>query len=443
MSNAVLRGSIFYFVGSPIEQGEAAWVYIEDGLLWVEQGHVRAVGRYETLIATLDRSLPVREYKHHLIVPGFVDAHLHYPQMEMIAAWGATLLDWLEAYTFPVESQFGDARYAAAIATRFIDELLRNGTTTAMVFGSVQQQSSEALFVEAQKRSMRLIAGKVMMDRNVPESLRDSALRSYDESRALIERWHGVDRLQYAVTPRFAPTSTPQQLDMAGRLLAEFPDVYMQTHIAETEKEVAWVRRLFPDADNYASVYQRHGLLGRRSLLAHGIYLNDAERGSLAASGASIVHCPTSNLFLGSGLFSVCQARASATGLALGTDVGAGTSFSLLTTMNEAYKVQQLLGEPLDPFDAWYLASLGGAKALDLDNVIGSLQQGREADFLVLDLEATELLRFRLQHCSNLSEMLFVLMMLGDDRLVQETWVLGKLAWVRNGSMEREGRSDD
>ncbi len=442
MAGTALRGSIFYFIGSPVELGEASWVYIEDGLLWLEQGRVHAVGEYRDLIKTLDSSVPVRDYRHHLIVPGFIDAHLHYPQLEMIAAWGARLLDWLETYTFPVESQFGDPGYAASISARFADELLRNGTTTAMVFGSVHRQSVEALFIEAQRRSLRLIAGKVMMDRNVPDSLRDDAPQSYRDSRALIERWHGVDRLQYAVTPRFAPTSTAQQLEMAGQLLHEFPGIYMQTHIAETEKEVAWVRKLFPDAANYAAVYQRHGLLGRRSLLAHGIYLDDEERGMLAASGASIVHCPTSNLFLGSGLFSLRQARAYGTGVALGTDVGAGTSFSLLTTMNEAYKVQQLLGEPLDPFDAWYLATLGGAVALDLDAVIGSLQAGKEADFLVLDLEATELLRFRLQHCRDLSEMLFVLMMLGDDRLVQETWVLGSLAWARDDSMDSGGQAD-
>ena len=429
--SVALRARILHFLDAPATAGGAAIEYYEDGLLWVDGGRIRAVGSYADLKAALPDEVSLRSYPNHLIVPGFIDAHLHYPQMEMIAAWGERLLDWLESYTFPAERRFEDADHAAMVARRFIDELLRNGTTTAAVFCTVHPQSVDALFNEARGRAMRLIAGKVLMDRNVPEALRDTADGGIEASRALIERWHGVDRLGYAVTPRFAPTSTPRQLEGAGRLLAEYPDIHMQTHIAETLREVAWVRELFPRATGYADVYRRFGLLGPRSLLGHGIHLDAAEREMIALHGAAIVHCPTSNLFLGSGLFPLRQARAAGIEVALGTDVGAGTSFSLLRTMSEAYKVQQLLGQPLAAEEAWYLATLGGARALHLDNVIGSLQPGREADFLVLDLNATDLLRFRLQYCCTLSEMLFVLIMLGDDRLVEETWLLGRLAWAR------------
>ncbi len=437
MNTIALRSRILYFTDSPAEVGNRAVVHHEDGLLWVEGGRIRAVGEYAALRSELPREVPVRELHHHLIVPGFIDAHIHFPQMEMIGAWGARLLDWLETYTFPVERKFADAGYAGEVASRFLDELLRNGTTTAAVFGSVHRQSVEALFGEARRRSLRLIAGKVLMDRNVPADLRDTPEQGYEDSRALIAQWHGRGRLAYAVTPRFAPTSSPAQLELAGRLLGEVSDLYMQTHIAETRREVEWVRELFPEASSYADVYRRHRLLGRRSLLGHGIHLDDGERRLLADSGASIVHCPTSNLFLGSGLFSVRQARRAGLRVGLATDVGAGTSFSMLQTMQAAYKVQQLQGEPLDPFEAWYLATLGNARALDLDGVIGSLAPGNEADFLVLDLEATPLLRFRLQHCSRLSEMLFVLITLGDDRLIGETWVLGRQSWTKTDGMKR------
>ncbi len=436
MDPIALRGRILYFTDSPAAAGGEAVVYHEDGLLWVEAGRVRAVDDHAALVGRLPASVPVRRYPNHLIVPGFIDAHLHYPQTEMIGAWGARLLDWLETYTFPVERKFADSRHAADVARRFLDELLRNGTTTAAVFCSVHRQSVEALFAEARKRSLRLVAGKVLMDRHVPADLRDTAEQGYAESRELIRRWHGVDRLGYAVTPRFAPTSTPRQLTLAGRLLDEFPGVYLQTHIAETAREVTWVGTLFPEAAGYADVYRRHGLLGRRSLLGHGIHLDDDERRMLADSGASIVHCPTSNLFLGSGLFSLRRAREAGLRVALATDVGAGTSFSMFQTMQEAYKIQQLQGEPLDALEAWYLATLGGARALDLEGVIGSLCPGAEADFLVLDLEATPLLRFRLQHCRALSEMLFVLIVLGDDRLVAETWVLGQCRWQKTLSTD-------
>lgn len=424
------RARILHFLQEPIEQGESAWEYFEDGALLVEQGYVRAVGSADELLK--DFSGTVTRFPNHLIVPGFVDCHIHYPQTEMMAAYGEQLLVWLNHYTFPTEMKFSDPEYAASIATVFLDELLRNGTTTALVFASVHPQATEAFFQAAQKRNLRMIAGKVLMDRNAPEALCDTAQTGYQQSRALIQRWHGVDRLQYAVTPRFAPTSTPEQLLKAGDLLREFPGVYLHTHLSENLQEVEWVKSLFPAAQDYLDVYDQANLLGRRSMLAHAVHLCDRECSRLAESDSAIAHCPTSNLFLGSGLFDMAKMRRFNIRVGLGTDVGAGTSFSLLRTLDEAYKVQQLRGENLDPFQALYMATLGGARALDLDDKIGNFLPGKEADFCVLDLQATPFLTFRLQHSQSLGALLFVLQTLGDDRLVERTYAMGHCVHQRS-----------
>jgi guanine deaminase len=417
------RSRILHFVDEPALTGESAWQYLEDGLLLVEQGRVVAVGPAQTQLQGL--TVPVEHFPNHLILPGFVDTHIHYPQTEMIAAYGEQLLSWLNHYTFPAETKFSDPHHAATVARFFFDELLRNGTTTALVFGTVHPASVEAFFREAQQRNLRMIAGKVLMDRNAPPQLCDSPEQGYRESRQLIERWHGVDRLQYAVTPRFAPTSSDAQLKRAGELLREFPDVYMHTHLAENTDEVAWIKTLFPSARHYLDVYDREGLLGRRSVFAHGVHLCDEECKRLAEAKSAIAHCPTSNLFLGSGLFDMARMQSFGVRIGLGTDVGGGTSFSLFRTLDEAYKIQQLRGNCLDPFQALYLATLGGARTLDLEGRIGNFLPGSEADFMVLDLQATPLLRFRLPHCNSLGELLFVLNTLGDDRLVERTYALG------------------
>lgn len=417
------RASILHFLGDPAEQGDSAWQYFDDGLLVVERGCIKAAGPAHELLPGM--SVPVEHFPNRLIIPGLVDTHIHYPQSQMIAAYGEQLLSWLSHYTFPAETQFSDAAYAARVAEFFLDELLRNGTTTALVFGTVHPVSVEVLFTEAQKRGLRMIAGKVLMDRNAPPELCDTAEIGYQQSRDLIQRWHGVDRLQYAVTPRFAPTSSARQLERAGELLKEFPDVYMHTHLAENTRELAWVKELFPSARHYLDVYDGAGLLGRRSVFAHGIHLCDDECQRLARAGAAIAHCPTSNLFLGSGLFDMARLRQFGVTLGLGTDVGAGTSFSLFRTLDEAYKIQQLRGERFDPFQALYLATLGGARALDLEDKIGNFLPGKEADFIVLDLQATPLMKFRMPYCNSLSELLFVLNTLGDDRLVERTYALG------------------
>jgi guanine deaminase len=427
-----LRGQLLHFVDDPAQAGDAAWEHFEDGLLWIEDGCIRRCGPARHLLHELPEGIEVEQFDHHLIVPGFIDTHIHYPQTEMIAAYGERLLEWLETYTFPVESKFGDEAYAEQVAQLFLDELLRNGTTTALVFGTVHPQSVDAFFRQAQKRRLRMIAGKVMMDRHAPAALCDTAHSSYEDSRALIERWHGVDRLQYAVTPRFAPTSSDRQLELAGQLLREYPGVYLHTHLAENPEECAWVGELFPQPKHYLDVYDRAGLLSRRSVFAHGIHLCDDACRRLGNTGSALAHCPSSNLFLGSGLFELDRMSAFGIHVGIGTDVGGGTSFSMLQTLADAYKVQALRGHKLDPFRALYLATLGGARALDLEDRIGSFRAGREADLCVLDLQATPLLAFRTAHCRNLFETLFVLNTLGDDRVIAQTRVLGDVAFRRD-----------
>ena len=428
----VLRGQILYFVDDPADLGDDAWVHHQDGMLWIEDGYVRACGDASEIAPQLPENIEITEYPHHILMPGFVDTHIHYPQTEIIAAYGTQLLEWLETYTFPVESKFGDEQYAGEVAEIFLDELLRNGTTTALVFGSVHKESVDAFFTAAQKRQLRMIAGKVMMDRNAPEYLRDTAEQSYKDSAELIQRWHGQDRLQYAVTPRFAPTSTPEQLNHAGKLLAEYPGVYLHTHLSENHSECDWVADLFPESKHYLDVYDQAGLLSQRSVFAHGIHLCDDACHRLAETGSSVAHCPTSNLFLGSGLIALDRLHKAGVKVGMGTDVGGGTSFSMLQTLADAYKVQQLRQQKLDPFRALYLATLGGARALDLDGVIGSFKPGNEADLIALDLHATPLIRYRTAHCKNLFETLFILNTLGDDRAIDTTWVLGEIAHRRD-----------
>jgi len=397
----------------------------------IDDGKISALGHASELLPTLPADIEINHYQDALITPGFIDTHIHLPQTGMVGSYGEQLLDWLNTYTFPCESQFGDKAHADEVADIFIKELLRNGTTTALVFGSVHPQSVNSFFEAAEKLDLRMIAGKVMMDRNAPDYLVDTAESSYVDSKALIERWHGKGRLHYAVTPRFAPTSTPEQLTLAGQLLTEYPDLYMQTHISENLKEIEWVKELFPERKGYLDVYDHYQLLGERSVFAHGVHLCDEECARLAETGSAISFCPTSNLFLGSGLFNLPMAEKHKLNVGLGTDVGGGTSFSLLQTLNEAYKVMQLQGARLSPFKSLYLATLGGARALRLEDRIGNLQPGSDADFLVLDYNATPLLSYRLKQSNNIAETLFVLMTLGDDRTVQQTYAAGALVHQR------------
>ncbi|TYK66648.1 guanine deaminase [Colwellia echini] len=434
----VICANILDFVDDPAIAGEQAHRYFEQGALVIEQGKVVALGYEKDILASLadnntnHDNVEIKRYDNRLIIPGMIDTHIHLPQTEIIGAYGEQLLTWLTEYAFPAEKKFSDQEYAVAISKIFLDELMRNGTTTALVFGTVHPESVEAFFTEAQARNLRMIAGKVMMNTNCPDDLSDTAESGYQESKALIEKWHNVDRLSYAVTPRFAPTSTVEQLNKCGQLLKEYPDTYLHTHLSENPGECSWVKQLFPEAKDYLDVYDRAGLVRKRAVFAHGIYLNERELCCLADKDAAISHCPTSNLFLGSGLFDLSACEKHNINVGIGTDVGGGTSFSMLQTCSEAYKVQQMKGNKLSAFKALYLATLGGARALDLEGTIGNFTTGCEADFIVLDYQATPLMDFRLKHANSLHDKLFALMMLGDDRCIEETFILGKSVHQRD-----------
>jgi guanine deaminase len=418
------RGELLSVPVDPLHAGTDAVRHHRDGLLVVENGHVVAFGDHADLAGRYPEA-SVTRWPGKLIVPGFVDAHVHYPQTDRIASHGEQLLEWLDRHIFPEERRFADRAHAEAVAGVFCDELLRNGTTSALVFATVHPQSVDALFEAALARGMRIVGGKVLMDLG-PHGLADTPARGVVESEALIARWRGRGRIGYAVTPRFALTSSDAQLAAAGALVARHPAVLMHTHLAENDEEVAAVAARFPDAADYLDVYDRFGLVGPRSVFAHGIHLADRARGRMAAAGSGIVHCPTSNLFLGSGLFDLAAADAHGIPVGLGSDVGAGTSFSMLATMAEAYKVGQLLGHSLDPFRALFLATAGAARVMGLADRIGGLQPGQEADFAVLDPAATPLLARRTAGAS-LPERLFALQVLGDDRAVAATFVAGRL----------------
>lgn len=429
------RGSILHFLEDPGERDRAgAFEYHEDGLLVVEGGHVAGVGSAQQLLPQLSSTTTPTDCSGSLILPGFIDAHVHFVQTDIVGAYGRRLLEWLQEYTYPAERAFADEAHAQEVAEFFVSELLRNGTTTAQVIGSVHRCSVDAILTAGLARGMRLIAGKAMMDRNCPDYLRDTAASSYADSLALIERWQGRERMQYAITPRFAPSSTPEQLAAAGRLAREHPDVHIHTHVAESEEEVRWARQLFPERRSYLDIYDHYGLLRKGAAFAHGIWLDDADLARLAASGAALVHCPTCNLFMGSGLFDLKRATAAGVQIAFGTDIGGGTSFSLLHVLHDAYKVAQLRGHSLSPLRAFYLATLGAARALDLDDRIGCFRTGREADFIVLDMAATPLLARRTSTARRLADRLFLLMTLGDDRAVSRTYVMGRLRHDRDGS---------
>ena len=406
--------------------------YLEDGVLITEQGKIRWFGTWNDAQDHLPINIEIQHYPEQLIIPGMIDTHIHFPQTEMVGAYGEQLLSWLNTYTFPTEIQFKDKAYASEIAKFFVNELLKNGTTTALVFCTIHPESVDALFEAAAQHQMRLIAGKVMMDRHAPETLCDRADSAYVDSKALIQKWHGQGRALYAITPRFAPTSTPEQLKRAGQLKAEFPDVYVHTHLSENKDEIAWVKDLFPAQKGYLDVYHHYGLTGQRSVFAHCVHLEDAEWQCMHETDSAIAFCPTSNLFLGSGLFPLNKTWQQQVKVGLGTDVGAGTSFSLLQTVNEAYKVQQLQGDKLSAYESLYHATIGGAKALDLDDKLGNFNVGKEADFVVLNIKPTALQQLRQSRSKSLEDSLFALFTMGDDRNVEATYIYGQKAYSQS-----------
>lgn len=419
----VYRSRVFTPIGDPFAHGVAgSYRWYDDGYVAVgDDGRIASVGEWRDAPAG-----DVRDLTGKLLTPGLIDTHLHAPQLEMIGSYGGHLLEWLNRYTFPTERKFEDPEHARRVARAFYDELLRNGTLTALIFSTIHATATDIFFAEAERRGFRGIIGKTMMDRNAPEYLLDaSAKRSYDESRALLEKWHGRGLLRYAITPRFAPTSTPELLEAAGQLKREFPDAWVHTHISENQNEVRWVQELFAEAE-YADVYDRYGLLGERTVLAHGVWLTPEELDLLARRGTRIAHCPNSNLFLGSGLFPLFRVLEAGVVVGLGSDIGAGTTPSLFNAMADAYKVQQVQNVSLSPFHLWYLATLGGARALTLEAETGSLEAGKSADFLVLDLHATPLLAMRTGRATSAEDLLAGLIFMGDDRAVERSFIAGK-----------------
>jgi guanine deaminase len=435
MSTAI-RGPVLTYTGDPFRSGlDRTMVHESDAIVAMDGGIITHFGTASEVEPLLPSGTEVTRYgPDALISAGFIDSHVHFPQTPMIAAYGDQLLDWLNTYTYPVEQQYSDKEFARSVAKLFLRENLKNGITSSCVYCTVYPQSVDALFEEAEKLGMRLTAGKVLMDRNAPDKLRDTAQTGYDDSKALIEKWHNRGRLMYAITPRFAATSSREQLEATGALCREHPDCYMQTHVSENKSEVAWIKELFPERKGYLDVYDHYSLCRPRALFGHGIYLTDDEMQVMHRTGSAIAHCPTSNFFLGSGCFDIARAMAPErpVRLGLGTDLGAGTSFSILATLGEAYKAAQMNSYALSAGHAYYVATRGTAHAMYLDDKIGSIAPGMEADLVVLDMKSTPIIDYRMQFAKDFEEALFIQMTLGDDRAVQATYVAGKLVYRRD-----------
>jgi len=435
--SSAIRGPALTFTGDPFRDGvDSTMTYESDAIIAIGNGRITHFGAASKVQPELPAGIEIRNYgPDALISAGFLDSHVHFPQTPMIAAFGEQLLDWLNKYMFPTEKRFADKAFASSVAKVFLRECLKNGITTSCVYCTVFPQSVDALFEEAQRLGLRMSAGKVLMNRNAPDYLLDTTQRGYDESRALIEKWHGRDRLMYAITPRFAPTSTADQLASAGELWGEFPDCYMQTHVSESRSEMAWVRELFPERKGYLDVYDHNGLCGPRALFGHGIHLTEEELACLHYSGSAISHCPTSNFFLGSGCLDVFRAHDSKrpVRVGLGTDLGAGTSFSILMTLNEAYKAAQMNNRTLTAGHAYYLATRGAAKAMYIEDKVGSIAPGMEADLVVLNMKSTPIIEYRMRFAEDIDEALFVQLTLGDDRAVRATYVAGRLSYEQAG----------
>ncbi len=428
MTDILLRGRVLTFHDEPLagEASSETYTYIEDGALLIRNGKIVMMDDYSVLRTDAGRDAEVMDHRPHLIVPGFIDCHIHYPQMQVVGSYAGALLEWLNKYTFVEEQKFANQGHPERIASIFFDELIRHGTTTAAAYCTVHKASVQAFFTEAHKRNMRMIAGKVMMDRNAPPGLLDTPQSGYDDTKALIDEWHGQGRQLYAITPRFAPTSTPEQLEMSGALLREFPELHVQTHLGENLAEIAFVRELFPWSRDYTHVYEHYGLLGPKTLLGHCIHLTDAEIAAIAGSRSVAVFCPTSNLFIGSGLFDLDRLQKSNVRNAIATDIGGGTSYSMLRTLDEGYKILNIQGQRYHPLRSFYQATLGNARALSLEGVVGSFTPGAEADCVVLDARATSALRVRMETVETLIEELMLLQTMGDDRSVVEVYVAGK-----------------
>ncbi|WP_419914192.1 guanine deaminase [Hoeflea sp.] len=431
MTARLIRGRLLSFKDAPKGIDDTgSYTYEEDGGVLMQDGHIVASGDYGTVKAKAPSGTVETDHRPHLIMPGFIDAHIHFPQMQVIGSYAAALLEWLNNYTFVEEQRFSDAAHAARIAKAYFDELVRHGTTTAVTYCSVHKTSADAFFAESHKRNMRMIAGKVMMDRNAPPELLDTPQTGYDDTKAVIDEWHGKGRQLVAITPRFAITSTPEQMEMAGTLMREHPDLHMQTHLSENKAEIEFTKELYPWSKDYTDVYERYGLLGPTSLFGHSIHLSDREADVMSETGSVAVFCPTSNLFLGSGLFDLktLDERNNPVRIAVATDVGGGTNYSMLRTIDEGYKVLQLQGQRMTPLESFYRITLGNARALSMEDKIGALEPGMEADIVVLDASATPAMALKMEAVTTLTEELFLLQTLGDDRAIVETYIAGEPA---------------
>ncbi len=424
MSITTLRASLLHFANKT-QSPDTDLSYFADGLLVLENDKILDIGSAAELLPRYGQAKHM-DYSGKLIIPGLIDSHMHFPQTEMLACYGEQLLSWLENYTFPIEAKFADGEYAAAIAEIFLQQLLKNGTTTALVYSSVHKVATDALFRAAKARNMLLAAGKVCMDRNCPDWLQDCPDSAYEDSKALIEAWHNNGRLKYALTPRFAPTSTEAQMQRLGELARAYPDIFIQTHLSENKQEIEWVKSLYPQAKHYLDVYDHYHMVRPRAVFGHCVHLEEDEWQRIKDTGASIAFCPTSNLFLGSGLFDLAKARELDINMTLATDVGGGTSFNMLRTLGEAYKICQLKGTNLSPLSGLYMMTQGAACALQLEHSVGNLNPGTDADFVVLDYRFDELTQLRLTENAAPEDIIFALTMLGDDRATQSTWVAGK-----------------
>ncbi|MFY0690821.1 MAG: guanine deaminase [Paracoccaceae bacterium] len=423
----ILYGQTLGFHADPFHSDlKDAVEWHRNGAVVLKDGKIAEVGPAERI--TPPEGAIAHHYGDHLIMAGFIDAHLHYPQTAMIASWGKRLIDWLNTYTFPEEAKFAAPDYAEEIAKRYFDLALAHGTTCSVSYATIHPASVEAYFKEAQRRGLRALTGKTCMDRNAPPTLRDTAQSAYDDSKALLEKWHGVDRLGYVITPRFSPTSSDAQLEALGALWAEHPDCLMQTHLSEQLEEIEWVRSLFPEARDYLDTYETYGLLGERGLYGHAIHLEAREKDRLAEHGAALIHCPTSNTFIGSGLFDMAGLKAEGQRVGLATDTGGGSSFSMLRTMAAAYEISQLRGIALHPAQLLWLATCGSAAALHLGDRIGNLASGQEADLIILDLTSTEAISQRHAMADDLWEAVFPTIMMGDDRAIHAVWTGGAQA---------------
>ncbi len=430
-----IRGAYLTYKDDPfLNDIDDCMVYESDGIIILDDGKISDIGPASELADKVPDGVDVVRYDDSLILAGFIDCHVHYPQTQIIGAYGEQLIEWLNNYTFIAEQSFRDKNHAREVAEVFLQECLRAGTTTSTVFCTVYPESVDAFFEESEKRNMRMIAGKIMMDRNAPEELTDTPQQGYDESKALLEKWHDNGRQMYCVTPRFAPTSTPEQMEMTGALWKEHPGTFLQSHVSENKGEVAWVSELYPERAGYLDVYDHYGQLGDRAIYGHGIHLTEDELQRCHETGTAIAHCPTSNFFLGSGYFNLHNAKKDNRPVRVGlaTDLGAGTSFSILQTLNEAYKAAQLNENALSAGHAFYLATRGTAEALCLEDKIGSLAPGMEADLVVLDLKSTPIIDYRMKYAEDFNEVLFIQMTMGDDRATRATYVAGELAYERD-----------